>query len=110
MVIAAKGRFYAGGYVIAPGADLGQPILDFVLLHHSGRRAVLRYLAALMLGRTSRCDGITILRSREASISAATAVPLQADGEIVGHLPARIGIAEEPLYLVQPPGRPALSC
>ena len=101
-VIAAKGRFYAGPHVIAPRADLAEPMLDLVLLQRSGRVAVLRYLGALLLGRLPRRHDITIVRAREAFVSAAESVPVQADGEIVAHLPVRIAIADQPLRLVQP--------
>jgi diacylglycerol kinase (ATP) len=101
-VIATKGRFYAGSYVIAPQANLAEPMLDLVLLQRSGRLAVLRYLGALLLGRVPQRKDITVLRSREAFVSAAEAVPVQADGEIVAHLPILIAIAEQPLQLVQP--------
>jgi diacylglycerol kinase (ATP) len=101
-VIAAKGRFYAGPFVIAPRASLAEPMLDLVLLHHAGRFAVLRYLAVLLLGGVGQCKDITVLRSREALVSAAEPAPVQADGEIVGRLPVLIGIADDPLRLVQP--------
>src|SRR6266568_324512 len=101
-LIAAKGRFYAGPYVIAPRADLAEPMLDLVLLQRSGRLAVLSYLGALLLGRLPRHRDIIVLRTREAFVSAAEPVPVQADGEIVARLPVRIAIAEQPLRLVQP--------
>ena len=56
-VIAAKGPFYAGSYVIAPRADLAEPMLDLVLFQRSGRLAVLRYLGALLLGRVRAAQG-----------------------------------------------------
>jgi diacylglycerol kinase (ATP) len=101
-VIAAKGRFYAGPFVIAPSANLAEPILDLVLFQRSGRLAVLCYLGALLLGRLLRRRDITALRAREAFVSAAEAVPVQADGEIVARLPVEIAIAGHPLRLVQP--------
>jgi YegS/Rv2252/BmrU family lipid kinase len=101
-VIAAKGRFYAGSYVIAPLASLAEPMLDLVLLQRPGRLMVLRYLGALLLGRVERRTDITFLRSRGALVSGADSLPVQADGEIVGRLPVLIGIAEQPLQLVQP--------
>ena len=101
-VIAAKARLYAGSWVIAPQANLAEPLLDLVLFRRSGRLAVLRYLAALSLGRLSHRGDVTLLRCRSASLSAAQPLPVQADGEIVGFLPAALGIAERPLYLVQP--------
>ena len=101
-MIAAKGRFYAGPYTIAPLADLSEPMLDLVLFQRSGRRAVLAYLTDLLLGRLPRRRDITFLRSRAASVSAAEAVSVQADGEIVARLPVKIAIAEQPLLLVRP--------
>jgi YegS/Rv2252/BmrU family lipid kinase len=101
-VIAAKGRFYAGSHVIAPRASLAEPILDLVLFQRSGRIMVLRYLAALLLGRVHRRRDVTTLRSRRALVSGAESLPVQADGEIVARLPVSIGIAEQPLQLVRP--------
>ena len=101
-VIAAKGRFYAGSHVIAPRANLAEPMLDLVLFQRSGRLMVLRYLAALLLGRMHRRSDVTFLRSRSALVSGAESLPVQADGEIVACLPVCIAIAEQPLRLVRP--------
>jgi len=101
-VIAAKGRFYAGPYVVAPRARFAEPMLDLVLFQRTGRLAVLRYLAALLLNRLPRRKDITFLRSREAFVTATEAVPVQADGEIIAQLPALITLAEQPVQLVQP--------
>jgi hypothetical protein len=35
-------------------------------------------------------------------VSGSRSLPVQADGEIVGQLPAMIGIAEQPLLLIRP--------
>jgi YegS/Rv2252/BmrU family lipid kinase len=101
-VIAAKGRSYAGSYVIAPRANLAEPMLDLVLFQRPGRRMVLCCLAALLLGRVHRRSDVTILRSRSALVSGAASLPVQADGEIVAHLPILIAIAEQALRLVRP--------
>src|SRR5438105_4163993 len=50
-LIAAKGRFYAGPFVVAPGANLADPVLDLVLLGRGGRAAIVGYTTALLLGR-----------------------------------------------------------
>ena len=101
-VIAAKGRLYAGPWIIAPEANLAEPTLELVLFRRSGRLAALRYLSGLPQGRLPRRDDVLVLRCRSASLSAAEPVPVQADGEIVGILPMTLGIAERPLFLVQP--------
>jgi diacylglycerol kinase (ATP) len=101
-VVAAKGRHYAGPFVVAPGAKLSEPTLELVLLRAGGRFAVLRYAIALVFGLIPRVSGITILRVREALVLGEPGVPVQADGEIVGYLPVRIGVADEPLLLIRP--------
>jgi diacylglycerol kinase (ATP) len=110
MVIAAKGRLYAGSHVIAPRASIAEPMLDLVLLQRSGRLAVVRYLAALLLGGVPRRRDIAFLRCRSAFLSAAEPLPVQADGEIVARLPVSLGIAEQQLRLVQPYGPPVRTC
>jgi diacylglycerol kinase (ATP) len=101
-VIAAKGRYYAGHFVIAPHADPAEPILDLVLFRRSGRLAVLRYLGALSRGRIGRRSDVTLLRSRTAFVTGNERAPVQADGESIGYLPVALGIAERPLLLVRP--------
>jgi diacylglycerol kinase family enzyme len=101
-VIACKGRCYAGPFVIAAEADPAEPMLDFVLFRRAGRLAALRYLAALPFGRLPRRRDILFLHGREAFVSAAEPLPLQADGEIVGCLPMRFAVAAQPLLLIRP--------
>ncbi|MBV9968016.1 MAG: diacylglycerol kinase family lipid kinase [Alphaproteobacteria bacterium] len=101
-VVAAKGRYYAGPFVVAPGAKLSEPTLELVLLRAGGRFAVLRYAIALGFGLIAHVPGITILRVREALVFGEASLPVQADGEIVGRLPVTIGVADKPLLLIQP--------
>jgi diacylglycerol kinase (ATP) len=104
-LIATKGRFYAGSYVIAPLADPSEPMLDLVLFQRSGRLAVLRYLSALAFDQLPRRPDVTFLRAHSALVSAANlgdSLPVQADGEIVTCLPVRVGIADRPMQLVRP--------
>ena len=82
---------------------MADPVLDLVLLGRGGRAATVGYAAALLLGRLPRAKNVTILRARSAVVSGSRRLPVQADGEIVGHLPATFGIAEQPLHLIRPP-------
>lgn len=101
-VIAARGRFYAGPYVLAPEARLDEPLLHVVLFRRSGRVAALRYLFALFLGRLPARDDIAIVACRKAFVTAPQPVPVQADGEIVGATPVVLAVADKPLYLIRP--------
>ncbi len=111
--IIAKGRFYAGRFVIAPDARLADPLLSTVLFRDAGRLAALRYLGAMVLGVLHRLPDVTIVTARRIAITAddigsAEAPPVETDGEISGRLPIVARIAERPLLLVAPaaPRRP----
>jgi diacylglycerol kinase (ATP) len=99
-VIAAKGKFYAGRFRLAPEARITDPILQIVLFRRSGRVAVLRALLAMAFGALQRLPEVTILAARSAVIEGAGIC--HADGEIVTQLPATVRIADNPLLLVQP--------
>lgn len=101
-VVAAKGRHYAGPFVVTAEADLTRPELALVILHGRGRVALLRYAMALLRGRLPSLPDVTGLRTPGLTLSGATALPVQADGEIVGRLPVAIGVADRPLRLVWP--------
>jgi diacylglycerol kinase family enzyme len=103
-VIAARSRFYAGPFVVAPRAGLDEKRLDLVLFHSAGRLAVLRYLGTLLLGRLARRHDVSIVRCRLASVAAIEPVAVQADGEIIGFLPVSLGIADRALQLIRPDG------
>lgn len=101
-LIATTGRFYAGPFVIAPAADPAERILDLLLFARAGRVAGLRYLGALVIGRIAQRRDIVFLRAREALLSSAEPVSVQADGEPLGTLPVRIAIADRPIPLIRP--------
>jgi YegS/Rv2252/BmrU family lipid kinase len=102
MAIATRTRFYAGPFIIAPQASLAEPALDLVLFQRSGRVAAVCYLLALLCGALPGRADVTMLRTRQAHLTAATALAVQADGEIVGSLPSTIGISHRPLMLICP--------
>jgi diacylglycerol kinase family enzyme len=103
--ILAKGRFYAGRYVAAPGASLDRASFELVLFEKGGRWAVLRYALALALGRLHAAKGVRILRAREVSIAGADGEPVHADGDLIGALPVRFTIAPERLNVLLEPAR-----
>jgi len=91
-VYVAKGRYYAGPWSFAPAAAADDPFLHVVALRHARRRDFVRFLWALLrhddLARDPNLIQFTCASLR---IEGADA-PLQADGDIVGRLPAEIAI------------------
>jgi diacylglycerol kinase family enzyme len=91
-VYIAKGRYYAGPWSFAPGAAADDPFLHVVALRRARRRDFLRFLWALLHHKDLARDANLIrLTCAVLRIDGGDA-PLQADGDIVAHLPAQIAI------------------
>ncbi|HEX3498037.1 MAG TPA: YegS/Rv2252/BmrU family lipid kinase [Stellaceae bacterium] len=100
--VIAKGRFYAGRFVLAPEARLDAPTLEVVLFLRGGRLAVLRYLVAMALGCVHRLRDVRILRAESVAVTGPPGAPVHADGDIVATLPVTMGVASRPLRLIRP--------
>jgi diacylglycerol kinase (ATP) len=100
--IIANGRFYAGRYVVAPAADLGAPVLQACLFARGGRAQAMRYSLAMLLDRLHRSPDLTIAPGTSIAIDGPVGDPIQADGDIIGRLPAVIELAPTTLELFAP--------
>jgi diacylglycerol kinase (ATP) len=96
---------------LAPGASLDRDQLRLVLLRTRSRVAYLRYVLRGLLGARWQVDGIDLLDSvklrcrslteAEDTISAQR-IFVEADGELLGTLPAEISIVPDALTLLAP--------
>lgn len=105
-VVCTLGRHYAGSYILAREARIDEPALHLVLVQTLSRWAFLLMLLALPLGLAQRLPFMKTVKGRHVRISRlpATDAPekLQADGDIVGELPADIRINDTPLKVLAP--------
>jgi diacylglycerol kinase (ATP) len=94
-VYIAKGRHFAGPWSFAPQASAQEPMLQVVMLDQATRRRALRFFLQLLLGRPAAAlKGVRCLQCTRLEITSATSAPVQADGDIVQHLPAEIAISD----------------
>jgi diacylglycerol kinase (ATP) len=100
--IASKARFYAGPFVLAPGAGLANRSFELALLKRPGRHAALTCLLALAGGFIHRLRQVEIATVTSATFSDPAGAPVQIDGDPLGHLPITVRIADRPLLLVYP--------
>lgn len=99
-VIVAKGRHYAGGFVACPTADLTRPELSLCLLSSSTRLQVLAAALGLGTGRIGWVPGVSHLSVPMLHVDGPADEPVQADGDIVGTLPATFSVAPETLRML----------
>jgi diacylglycerol kinase family enzyme len=93
----AKGRYFAGPWSFAPDARLDAPLLHVVALRKATRLAYARFAWALFRGRpVGQLPDVTTFACTTLSADCATALPVQADGDIAATLPVKISLIERP--------------
>src|SRR5262249_34422863 len=100
---------YAGPWVLAPAARLDVPSLQVCLFERWGRGSVLRFGAALILGRLPRAAGFRVVAGRSVHIALIgdegeepRRRPVQIDGDNALSLPVTIGISPATVHLLCP--------
>lgn len=94
---------------LVPGASLDCPNLRAVMCRTDSRNAYLQYVAGALLGWRRKIKGIDLVSCSEiacrlpAQGNAADRVYVEADGELLGRLPARMTIEQDALSIVIPP-------
>ncbi len=107
-VIVTRARMYAGPYVVAPHAALGEPRLHVCLFERWGRSHTLRFGLALLMGRLSKAGGYRVVTGSDVRISVLHDAgelrrqPVQIDGDDALTLPIAIGVATGTVRLLQP--------
>jgi diacylglycerol kinase (ATP) len=102
LVAVANCASYGGGMRIAPQAQPDDAAFDVCIVRKLDRLEVLRLLPKLYSGGHVGHPAVEIVRCREVSADASGRVLCQADGELVGALPARFAIRPGALRCVTP--------
>ncbi|MHB1205536.1 MAG: diacylglycerol/lipid kinase family protein [Rhodospirillaceae bacterium] len=100
--VACNGRRYGGPFVAAPNASLSDDSLQVVLMRGRSWFSFFRYGLGLMFGKVGAWWDVDIITGREITIEGLAGQPVQADGDIITRLPARISVDPEPVMLVYP--------
>jgi diacylglycerol kinase family enzyme len=104
--LASRVQNYAGYLRIARRVSLPKPEFETVLFEgHSALRYYLKYLAAVVTGRTANVKGMSFVRATSVRFSgpADERVYVQVDGEYAGRLPASVELEPAALTLLVPP-------
>lgn len=89
-IAAANSKAYGGGMLLAPHADLGDGMLDVVMISQAPKLRFLRLLPTVFKAEHVREPNVEIIRAREVEISAERPFTVFADGDPIAELPARI--------------------
>lgn len=100
---------YFGGVLreLAPGASLDRDDLRLVLFRTRSRLQYLRYIVRGLAGAQWQVNGIELMHSTKVmcTLTGDSPVYLEADGEILGTLPAEISVIPNALTILVPQSR-----
>ena len=101
----SKVRNYGGDFAIAQEVSLFDDEFEVVMFEGRSTFRYLKYFAGLVFNKHRGMSGVTVTRTREALLSGPKDVQVytQIDGEVVGHLPAKVKIVPNALTLLVPP-------
>ena len=105
-VAVANGRFFGGGMMMAPDADVEDGTLDVVCMGDFGFGDLLRSGRRLYKGTHLTMDKVSHRRAKLVEalpMDPSEAVELDVDGENLGRLPARFEVAPAAIWMAAPP-------
>jgi diacylglycerol kinase (ATP) len=107
-VLAVRVRSFGGVLGrLAPGATIHNPHLQLIAFKTRSRLHYLRFLIAVVVGRPTYDNIIQLHASEYVECHAskgADALYVEADGEVLGHLPVQISVVPDALTLLVPQG------
>ena len=107
-LLAVRVRSFGGALGrLAPGASLHSHNLALVAFKTRSRLRYLRFLLAVVAARQTFSSEVELIAADSVECRPASAssprIYVEADGEVLGHLPVRIEVAAETLTLLVPP-------
>jgi diacylglycerol kinase (ATP) len=97
LVLLGNGRLYGGTYRVFPKAAMRDGLLDACIFPKVNWWILARCGPQLLLKGNLPSGVVETFQAETISLSSPTPVPLEVDGELIGHLPAWFGIERERL-------------
>jgi len=104
-IIAANGNSMAGGMQLAPQADVGDGLLDFLFIHEQTLVERLRNFPKIYGGSHIASPKFSYFRGKSLALTSEEDISFEADGELLGHLPCRVEILPSALRVLALPAR-----
>ena len=99
-VIMNNGKYGGGGMFTAPQADLTDGLLDVLIVGDLSKPDLLRSLPRIYKGTHLTHPKVTMKKAKEIEVRSAQKMHLQADGELLGEVPARFRVLPSMLNVI----------
>jgi len=101
-VLIGNGRFYGGPYVVFPRADLRDGRLDVCVFPRVTWLTLFRCGPSVLLRGRLPASAVQVFQAESLTLSSPTRTSLEADGELLGHLPATFSLQPSRLRVIVP--------
>ncbi len=102
LVLLGNGRFYGGPLAFFKNAVIDDGKLDVLVFKNLGYLDLARYLGCLLMGRHTELSDVEYFQTDRMTVTSASRVPFEADGELLGHIPVTFGVAPRALQVLVP--------
>lgn len=102
MVSVSNGPFTGAGMNVAPHARLDDGKFDVVVFRRLSKARLVRHLLSIAFGRYAYAPEAQVHRSRSVRIEGASALPVRADGQLLGTTPIELVTRPGALRVVVP--------
>jgi len=100
--LACNSRGYGGGLLFCPNADMGDGLLDILILEGQHRFGLAYFLFQAWRGKPRVCGWAHRLQAKNMRLEGSADVMVQADGELIGRLPLEIRLLDSRFPLIIP--------
>ncbi|MBO8128868.1 MAG: diacylglycerol kinase family lipid kinase [Peptococcaceae bacterium] len=100
IVVVANGRYFAGGMHVAPEARLDDAQLDIIYVNNRSRIQLLHCLAMVYRGKHINHPCVLTHKGHNITLESTDKVLLEAEGEVLGFLPAKFSIIPKALQVI----------
>ena len=100
VILLGNGKYGGGGMLATPDADPMDGLFDVLIIDDLSKPDLLRSLPRLYRGTHLTHPKVTVKRAREVEILPTEPMSLQADGELLGEIPARFQILPGALNII----------
>ena len=98
-VVVANGAYAGGGMHFAPKSKVDDGLLDFVLIHKQSIPSRLVNFPRIYVGTHVNLSWVSYFQGRSVKVTSDEYVPVEADGEFLGHAPCSIDVLPSALSL-----------
>ena len=101
-VLIGNGRYYGGPFVVFKDAQIDDGLLDVLIFKNLGYLDIAKYLGTLLLGKHTELADVSYFQTRKLRVTSDEKVPVEVDGEVIGHLPVTLEISSRKMEVLVP--------